>query len=410
MRLWQRCLLISLLLNVLLAAVAFFVSSRKSATAAGVQTREAGEPVHILAQDLSRQTNIVTVTNSPRWAQIESSDFPTYIANLRAVGCPEPTIVDIITAEIEELYAEKMALVPLEARFWETDMQALRAWEKRVTEQIRLEGEKTLLTQRLLGSLWFGWPVDNAHDIPLMQFFSGVLDNHQAGQLSARFERFNDDKKLLEFARFGIVIPSDDAAGRELAKQYIVDLQTLIGDGQLREMKSRNLFISMLDRHDSFSALSLSAFQSRQIAQIAMESLPADAIIPLDDSATDLMRELMDTDQFKERLRQLLGEEKFDRYELTGAGQFRQIRNALDEIGVSKDLAFDLTRHALAAAQRANELRSNTSLGREAQNQALRKLRREMEESLGTLAGTNRVKFLKRNEEWLKELEVEAPH
>src|SRR5437667_8824635 len=34
-----------------------------------------------------------------RWSQIESEDYPTYIANLRAIGVPEKTIRDIVLAD-----------------------------------------------------------------------------------------------------------------------------------------------------------------------------------------------------------------------------------------------------------------------------------------------------------------------
>ena len=39
-----------------------------------------------------------------RWTQLESSDYRTYIANLRGIGCPEPTIRDIITADVDEAF------------------------------------------------------------------------------------------------------------------------------------------------------------------------------------------------------------------------------------------------------------------------------------------------------------------
>lgn len=36
-----------------------------------------------------------------RWSQIESSDYPTFIANLRAVGCPEETIRHLVSSELQ---------------------------------------------------------------------------------------------------------------------------------------------------------------------------------------------------------------------------------------------------------------------------------------------------------------------
>lgn len=41
------------------------------------------------------------------WSQIESTDYRTYVANLRAIGCPEQTIRDIITADVASLEASR---------------------------------------------------------------------------------------------------------------------------------------------------------------------------------------------------------------------------------------------------------------------------------------------------------------
>lgn len=48
------------------------------------------------------------------WSQIESGDYRIYVANLRAIGCPEQTIRDIITADVDSLYAARRQ--PLEAK------------------------------------------------------------------------------------------------------------------------------------------------------------------------------------------------------------------------------------------------------------------------------------------------------
>src|SRR5262249_8431733 len=42
-----------------------------------------------------------------QWSQLESEDYPTYIANLRAIGCPERTIRDIVAADLHALLTER---------------------------------------------------------------------------------------------------------------------------------------------------------------------------------------------------------------------------------------------------------------------------------------------------------------
>jgi hypothetical protein len=46
-----------------------------------------------------------------RWAQVESSDYPTYIANLRGIGCPEQTIRELIAADLDDLFAPRRAVL-----------------------------------------------------------------------------------------------------------------------------------------------------------------------------------------------------------------------------------------------------------------------------------------------------------
>src|SRR5580693_6929888 len=41
------------------------------------------------------------------WSQVESPDYPVYIARLREIGCPEETIRDIVIADVNKLYANK---------------------------------------------------------------------------------------------------------------------------------------------------------------------------------------------------------------------------------------------------------------------------------------------------------------
>ena len=41
------------------------------------------------------------------WRQLESSNYPTYVANLRTIRCPEQTVRDIVTADVAGLFARK---------------------------------------------------------------------------------------------------------------------------------------------------------------------------------------------------------------------------------------------------------------------------------------------------------------
>jgi hypothetical protein len=86
---------------------------------------------------------VVLQTNAFRWSQLESTDYRQYIANLRAIGCPESTLRDIIMTDVMHLYAQRRGQYyqnGREFKFWETD-------EKRKLKQTQLEEREKQLAQ-----------------------------------------------------------------------------------------------------------------------------------------------------------------------------------------------------------------------------------------------------------------------
>jgi hypothetical protein len=86
---------------------------------------------------------IITQTNALNWSQVESTDYRQYIANLRAIGCPEITIKDIIMTDVMRLYAQRRGEVSRskrEFKYWETD-------EKRSLKQAQIEDRDKQLAQ-----------------------------------------------------------------------------------------------------------------------------------------------------------------------------------------------------------------------------------------------------------------------
>lgn len=89
------------------------------------------------------------------WRQVESTEYTTYIANLRAIGCPEQTIKDIIIADVNALFEakEKQNLVLTNRiEFWKTGMN-VKDWVKDqlVHRYEQLESERAAIIKNLLG-------------------------------------------------------------------------------------------------------------------------------------------------------------------------------------------------------------------------------------------------------------------
>src|SRR5438128_5974296 len=101
------------------------------------------------------KTNVVVRRQNFTWEEIESADYSSYIANLRAIGCPESTIRDIIVAEVNQLFARRRAteVVTAEQQWWrsEPDADVTQAASDKLKS---LEEERRALLTTLLGPQW----------------------------------------------------------------------------------------------------------------------------------------------------------------------------------------------------------------------------------------------------------------
>src|SRR5438105_3314761 len=111
---WRLIGLISLGVNLLLAAL--WLLTRGSALP--LSTQSSLMPEASVSNVL--RPNIVVRRQFFSWREVESPDYPTYITNLRQIGCPEQTIRDIIIADVNGLYAMKRAtnLLTSEQQWW----------------------------------------------------------------------------------------------------------------------------------------------------------------------------------------------------------------------------------------------------------------------------------------------------
>ncbi|HLH52073.1 MAG TPA: hypothetical protein VKY92_00435 [Verrucomicrobiae bacterium] len=94
----------NLLLAALLAAVAFEhkPTPRVPSPIEGSSNSAVNQPYPNLPSDSVHQTRF-------SWRQLESTNYGTYVSNLRAIGCPEQTVRDIISADVHALFELKRA-------------------------------------------------------------------------------------------------------------------------------------------------------------------------------------------------------------------------------------------------------------------------------------------------------------
>src|SRR3974390_1340311 len=114
---WRALALVSLGVNILLAAIWLAVTLPRS-------TESPTLPASVTqANAIGARTNVLLRRQFFSWQEVESPDYPTYISNLREIGCPEQTIRDLIIADVNAMFARRRAIELLtpEQQWWRSE-------------------------------------------------------------------------------------------------------------------------------------------------------------------------------------------------------------------------------------------------------------------------------------------------
>jgi LysM repeat protein len=236
---WRLIAWVSLGVNLVLAAAWVLTARQESARLA--------ENAAALDQALAvpAKTNLVVRRQYFSWREIESPDFPTYVANLRQVGCPEQTIRDIIIAEVNSLYSRKRALEVImpEQQWWRSqpDTNLVRAAAEKARE---LEQERRGLLTGLLGT---NWETGDLASIPRPSRPGVMLDGPVLGALSAETKQAIQNVSVLSQDRMQAYVDAQRSAGKEpdpgemakLRQQTRDDLAHVLSPPELEEFLLR---------------------------------------------------------------------------------------------------------------------------------------------------------------------------
>jgi hypothetical protein len=232
----RRLLQLSVLLNVALLAAVGWRSAHPSPMTRTLRS-EVGQPVGKLARRPAQFRPAAAQPATP-WAVIESADPRRFIANLRALGCPEQTIRDIVALRICRAFRDR--LLELEAasmQSWDfTHSRNDREWRESSRQRRELRNEMMYSLESVLGEDWpalsaslLGWP-ERWRD-PMAS-----LSVEKRGQFRALELRYDELKQELERKGFTGRLDAEDAAQlRELEQQKQAELAALLSPQELQD-------------------------------------------------------------------------------------------------------------------------------------------------------------------------------
>ncbi len=357
---WRLLFFISLGVNLALAGI-WFASTRSPGT-----DRDTSAATNAAAATV--KTNVVVRRQFFSWNQVESDDYPTYVANLREIGCPEQTIRDIIIADVNGLYARKIAtdIVTPDQQWWrsEPDAEVARA----AADKLRLlEDDRRALLGRLLGTNWESGDLVN---LPRPSRPGIALDGPILGMLSTDAKQAVEDAATRAQQRLQAYLDSQRLLGKnpdpaELAKlrqQTRTELAGILTPPQLEEYLLRYSQNATNLRSD-LGQLKYFSASPDEFRAIFRATDPFDQQLELlvgNDPNTVLQRNAL-LQQRESALKLALGADRYDQYVLLHDPAYRDAVQMAQDAG-TPDAAKAIYEVALATALQQATVRANTNL------------------------------------------------
>jgi hypothetical protein len=405
-----RVLLVaSLLLNAGLAA-AFFLASPVSSTRVEGEANPSSSSTAKNPKKADRTVRTIqkVVDRDLDWARVEASDYREYIANLRDISCPEETIRDIIIADINKLYASKMAALypsPKEFKFWKVEDRVARREGKELDEQRHvLEKEKRDLIKELLG-------VDYEQELARLSgrpdedaWRYGFLTPEQQEQVRALRDKYRDQERAMWNENGGNWNAETRAKWAAMRAQREAELAQLLGPQEFQEYMLRNSWTAR-NMREELTAFQPNEEEFRKVFE--MRKGFDDQFGFTRDGGDEALREQrrVAQQQLDEQMRALLGEQRFHEYQISQSPRFREIYDFAQRHDLPRstaEAAYDIRR---AAEDQRRKLESDGNLTGEQRSALLKTLSSDTENALTTTFGPEVwTDYRRRDGGWVRDL------
>ncbi len=338
-------------------------------------------------------------TNSPafHWSQVESADYRVYIANLRASGCPESVIHDLIATDLRQLYSSRSrGIFPRgKHEYWQKWRESDNPKPAQIAQLRKLDQERQEVERSILGSSFRGQEVI---DLVFLQVHGterelACLSADKRARATAALERsgfFREEESAMEDSAVGS--RSSEKALNE--KKWKILGEVLTAD-EFKEFRARQSGEANEVRGQ------LRYFEASQQEFDALlevrEKLGQDPQASPDYYSGEAAR--------IKAAKQVLGEERGQEYERATDLFYTWSRNAAARFGLPEESAtevWQVKREAMAAATR---IRGDASSTAEARREELTRLQKTVTDRLAGILGPKGARFAQAGDgAWLQTL------
>jgi hypothetical protein len=311
---------------------------------------------------------VTVVTNSIRWAQLESEDYKTYIARLRGIGCPEQTIRDIIIADLDKLLAPEIAAAygrRKELRYWHpeeaemiNDVNPRDVFQK----QHELEKRKRDIIHELINTDLSRERMKASGQEDYYERRLGFLPEDRRTRVRELLEQFDEAEQKIrdkETVDNGALSASDHAQLRLLRQQRETELDQMLAPSEKQQYElwlspTANEVRHALYGMDATEQEFLSVYQARKAYEDTWGQRDPDLLDP----ASRQQREQARADMEAKILHDL-GEERYADYQRGRDDDFHLLSALTTRFKLPREKAAEVYSYKNVAANYREQVRSN---------------------------------------------------
>lgn len=371
------------------------------------------EPARTNVHVASSAPEVVTVTNDFRWRQLETEDYREFIQRLRAIGCPEETIRDIVISDLDKLMAPRTSALYQrrpDLGFWHSEEEELaneRDYREINRAQREIDAQKRAVIEELLGVDLVRERMRLKGEQDYYERRLGFLPEDRRGRVRDVLERYDDLETRLREKEWDDGEPLTGAERAELRRLHQAQQAELEAILSPSEREQYELWMSDTANNVRWSAYGMDISQEEFLviynARKAFDQQWAGRDPALMDESTS---ERMSTalQQMEADLQRQLGAERFAEFKRGEDPDFHQLTRTVTRFKLPRDTAkrvYDVKR---AVEDVRNALRENPSLSPDQRSAALLAMGQETESTVRQLLGDRAFRYYLRTGDgsWLR--------
>lgn len=364
----------------------------------------------------AKETIVVNVEGEPfSWVKVEAADYFKYVKNLRAIGCPEETVQDIIYSDVSKLYAEKFRELNRNSPYgpggnkdyWKSTDYGYDPERNRRNRE--LNEEKKALLIALLGVDVEKLRRERQGYPDYEELRLAYMPEEKRKQVEDIRQKYQDMEQAM-YKKYKDYYGEERSAEMEaLNKQREAELAKILTPTELEEYKLRNSQVAQQLKWN-LSAMDPSEQEFRALFKI--DNAYADAMGhyhyegPDPDDPAEQKR-WADANKLKEdEYKKLLGDDRYKEYTRAKDYQYQELYRMAQRSGLPKNTAAKVYDMKDAAEAQVKKLREDTTLSAEQRQTAQQQIRAATEKAIQESLGSekNFKRFQSQSGWWLRNL------